>query len=268
MLVDESNADDGMEIDSYLPLRRSPSSETLLIDEALRQSSRRLILEEIEIRNAEAAKHHLDRLTPAEIPECAQMMEFDVLDAMKADISIETGELKQQEIEGQYQDLVNTKLHDCSILAKFVKKVKQFHRHVKNGIVKLRGGKPLKKYHGATSAPPPPQPSPPPPAQPSADAVRDEFKEALNKALMETGRQVLSSEHLPQLNLTKEELDDLVNKLEAEMHGDLENQYRDTLPIGFDASCDPYVAKAMEYLKHARGRDTFLHAVRQYKGLA
>lgn len=233
-----------------LPLRCSPSPEILLVFEDTRQQSMELFLNQLNAKNAEEAARCMERLSPAEVPECAQMMECNILHAMAADIRINTGEWKQPEVEKQYCDLVNKKLDDRGVFATFVKKVKQFHKLVMKGIVKVKGLLPRKR-HGFTSLAPPPTSLPTPPPAPLMGSLRDQFKELMFKALMETGERVLSSEHMPQLNLTKAEVEDLVIQLEAEMFGELDNKYRDA-NLGIEGSCRKYVTEGTARLEKIR----------------
>lgn len=86
------------------------------------------------------------------------------------------------------------------------------------------------------------------------------------KAFLETGQQLLSCENLPQLDLCKEQVEDLVIRLEAEMFGDLENRYRNT-QISFEQSFQVYITEGMEFLNTVRGHDGFVRVVAWYKGI-
>lgn len=223
----------------------SPSPQLLPIPEVRREEAVQFLVVQLQEGNARATMTDKERLAAYELPECAKMIERNILQDMLQGVRLQN---LHQSIENEYRNRVNKQGSDFRILGTFVMMAKKFHRYSR---VLLN-----------TSSPPPAAPS-----RPSLDDTRHEFKIELHKALLETGQQLLSCENIPQLMLSKEQLEDPTMQLEALMFDDLENEYRDSLPMTLDQSCQAYVAEGTDSLKKIRSRDGFVHYMARYLGL-
>ncbi|KAH7386769.1 hypothetical protein DE146DRAFT_759185 [Phaeosphaeria sp. MPI-PUGE-AT-0046c] len=207
----------------------SPSPELLPVPDVFRQVGLEFLITELKKGNKLAAKKYEERLTALEIPECATMMECDVLQQMLQEMRRKNIRTTQHDIESVYCKRVEAEGFACRILKRLVKKVQRFHvklkglarrakDRVKSVFKKSKDGDIVisdddgSVYQEALSPLPP---------TPSMENLREEFKNELYRVLVETGQRLLSCENLPQLNITQNQLEDLTIQLEALMFGHL-----------------------------------------------
>lgn len=104
----------------------SPSPQLLPIPEVRREEAVQFLVVQLQEGNARATMTDKERLAPYELPECAKMIERNILQDMLQGVRLQN---LHQSIENEYRNRVNKQGSDFRILGTFVMMAKKFHRY-------------------------------------------------------------------------------------------------------------------------------------------